>query len=156
MNSPKIIVLDKTFSVTGFYIRTNNENEFNPETAKIIGLWGEFSQSVLPTYIDKNDPHAYGVYSQYASDHEGDYTLITGINSKNISKQSEDYQEVIIQSGHYLVFEADGKQPESIINTWKYIWKYFDDHSAPQRKFTTDFEKYISDSKVEIYIAIVG
>ncbi|MCH9753293.1 MAG: GyrI-like domain-containing protein [Alphaproteobacteria bacterium] len=154
MQQPKAIILDKSFSVTGLQARTNNMNESSSEHAKIGDLWSNFFQSPLPEYANKNNQDIYGVYSQYESDENGYFTVTAGINSESAPADSNDNHEVTVQSGTYLAFEANGKQPESIIGAWKEIWKYFQSSDAPKRKFTTDFEKYISDTKLQIYIAV--
>jgi|GEM_PF-580719 len=154
MESPKNILIEESFSVLGFQARTKNIDEQDYEKSKIIPLWSEFKESTLTSYLDKDQPFVYGVYSDYESDHNGLYSITVGINNDKL-EDNKSFHEVIIKPGRYMVFEANGNQPEAIINTWGYIWSYFSDATHPRRKYSTDFEKHISDKKVEIYIAIV-
>lgn len=151
---PKKVEIAEQIEVYGLQIRTNNKNEFNPKTAKIMGLWENFHSTTLVSQLTEKDPFIYGIYSNYQSDENGEYSVTAGINSNNVSSNDQGLKEVIIQPGHYLVFEARGELPGAIIETWQYIWKYFSDSSSPKRKFTADFEKYISDTEIDIYIAV--
>ena len=154
MHNPKIIKIDEPFSVIGLQVKTNNIDEFSADKCQIPGLWQNFTKSSLVNHSNLNDPYVYGVYSCYENDHQGEYIVTAGINSQSILSKDDEFDEVVIQAGHYLVFEATGKIPQSIVSMWKYIWQYFSKNLHPKRKYTTDFEKYISDNKVEIYIAV--
>ena len=61
---------------------------------------------------------------------------------------------ITIPSGKYLVFTAMGPMPQALIETWAYIWDYFSKDSGYIRTYSTDFERYESSERVEIYIAI--
>ena len=150
----KEIKIENPLAISGLQVSTNNKNEFDPETAKILGLWENFHTTTLISQLTEKDPFIYGVYSDYQSDENGDYSVTAGINAKNLNSPDQDLQEVIIHPGRYLVFEARGELPGAIIETWQYIWKYFSDTSSPKRKFTADFEKYISETEVDIHIAV--
>ena len=154
MEYPKIIILEDSFSILGLQIKTSNADEFDAKKRKIPNLWQEFFASSLMMRSDENDPYVYGVYSGYENNYQGEYFVTAGINAQSLLLEDEIFHEVIIQTGRYLVFEGIGTQPEAIINTWMYIWKYFSDNAHPQRKYTTDFEKYVSKDKVDIYIAV--
>jgi predicted transcriptional regulator YdeE len=148
------VKIEAQFLITGLQIRTINTNEFNPEAAKIMGLWEDFHNTTLISQISEKDPFIYGVYSDYQSDENGEYSVTAGINSVNITSQDHNLQDIVIHPGNYLVFEARGELPGAIIETWQYIWTYFSDPSNPKRKFTSDFEKYISETEVDIHIAV--
>jgi len=154
MSNPKKVTIAEEFSVIGLQTRTQNADEFNPEKAKIMPLWMKFYGSSLISHLDQNDPCIYGVYSNYESDHNGLYSLTVGVNTKCFSDPDSKFHQVTIQPGSYLIFEAQGKQPESIIATWQEIWTYFASPTNPRWTYTTAFEKYISEDKVEIYIAV--
>lgn len=148
------VILEEEFSIAGLQISTNNKNEFNPKTAKIMGLWENFHQTSLISQLTPEGHFIYGVYSEYQSDENGDYSVTAGINAKHLNSQDEDLQEVVIHPGKYLIFEARGELPGALIETWQYIWKYFSNSSSLKRKFTSDFEKYISEIEVHIYIGL--
>jgi len=155
MQQPKLVRLENSFSVVGLQVRTDNISEFNPDKSQIPDLWKRFFEISLVTQRSyENDPCVYGVYSNYVTDHSGEYIVTAGINKLSILSDNSKFEEVIVQEGNYLVFEAVGKFPESVINAWQYIWKYFQGNVQPKRKYTTDFEKYISEDKAEIYISV--
>ncbi|KTC72569.1 Transcription activator [Legionella birminghamensis] len=134
------------FTVTGFRVKTRNSEEFNPETAKIPMLWQDFFASELAT-----ESPVFGVYSDYESDANGFYTVTAGV-SQNIPDKT--LNKVLITGGKYLVFEATGPMPVTVINAWKAVWNYFEAHTAVQRKFVSDFESYSSPEQVAIHIGI--
>lgn len=52
------------------------------------------------------------------------------------------------------MFEARGAMPEAVIQTWSFIWSYFEQHPEINRSFLTDFETYKTPEEVHIYIGI--
>jgi predicted transcriptional regulator YdeE len=156
MQEPKLVILGDSFEVVGVQTRTSNADEFDSKKMQIPRLWQQFSKTSLINHSQENDPYVYGVYSSYISDHEGEYILTAGINKKSLLSEDLEFEEVIVQAGSYLVFEAVGLRPESVMKAWQEIWQYFKGSVHPKRKYTTDFEKYVSSDKVEIYIAVEG
>lgn len=136
-----------SFTVTGFRVRTQNSDEFNPETAKLPNLWQQFysSNPTLNTTI-------FGVYSGYESDALGSYDVTVGTTIDN--NQSVESEAVKINSGNYLVFQGKGQMPQTVIEAWKRIWDYFSEKNPYQRCFMTDFEEYKNGDEVAIYIGI--
>lgn len=125
------------FFVSGHSVTTNNHDESDPATAKIAGLWSQFFATApsLPFY---------GVYSNYESDVTGQFDVTAGIGAKS---------GIEIKEGRYLVFKARGPMPAAIIDTWSFIWRYFEEHSI-KRCFLTDFEAYGPEG-VDIHIGIL-
>lgn len=74
---PKIVQLDGC-EVVGIAARTNNAKEAGPNGV-IPKLWQCVMQEhVLDRVSDKTDLNLYAVYSDYANDANGDYTLVLG------------------------------------------------------------------------------
>ncbi|UAN29800.1 effector binding domain-containing protein (plasmid) [Serratia ureilytica] len=126
------------FCVAGSTIRTTNEDESQPETAKIPALWSNFfaTSSMLPVY---------GVYSNYVSGVSGVFDVTVGNEGKS---------GLYIQPGRYLVFQIRGIMPAAVIEGWQAIWAYFAQHPEIERRFLTDFEAYIAPNIVDIHISI--
>lgn len=143
--SPKVEKVD-SFTVVGFSTRTQNNDEFNPQTAKIANLWQKFFSSDLA-----NNPDIFGVYSNYESDATGFYTVTAGIRSNDLRA---DLNTVKIQAGNYLVFQGKGEMPNIVVATWKQIWKFFETNPEYKRNYTSDFEAYKSSDEVMIYIGL--
>lgn len=59
------------FYVAGQTVRTTNQDETRPETAKIPALWSDFFATSPATPV-------YGVYSNYASDAGGPFDVTAG------------------------------------------------------------------------------
>lgn len=137
--------------VQGVAVRTDNETEMT-EQGKIPELWQRFwSQLGVNQETGEN---AFGVYTNYETDETGQFDVIAGINSE-AKLIHENTEQVTIAAGKYLVFTQQGDMPEAVIEAWTQVWRYFSQPDAGyQRKFTTDFERYIAEDKVEVYIAI--
>lgn len=134
------------FTITGFSTRTQNTAEFNEKTAKLPGLWQQFYASDLAA-----NANIFEVYSNYESDANGLYTVTLGVTDN--SKLAE-FDSVEISAGNYLVFQATGPMPSTVVETWEQIWDYFGAKSNYQRSFISDFEAYSGSDKVAIYIGL--
>ena len=138
-------------TLQGISIRTNNANEMNPESAKIAGLHQQFDQHIKVDY--ESGARVYGVYYHYDSDDKGDFSVLAGAD--HIASADIPLETVTLQKGRYKVFEGRGKMPEAVIQAWQAVWEYFSDETHPEvRAYTTDFEHYISETEVDVHIAI--
>jgi predicted transcriptional regulator YdeE len=148
MNISRVTLNEKIIS--GICINTNNKKASND----ITKLWNEFYTNNITKQIQdkKSDSFIYGVYSDYESDLHGNYTVTAGveINRSAIKRNNT----IIIKKGKYILFENIGQLPEIVIQTWKEIWTYFEEHKDIKRKYTSDFESYEDDKNIKIYIAI--
>jgi predicted transcriptional regulator YdeE len=135
-----------SFTVTGLTVRTQNSDEFNPDTAKLPNLWQQL-------YASNPTPNTtiFGVYSGYESDANGLYNVTVGNSNDN---QSDELSAVKINSGNYLIFQCQGSMPQTVIETWNRVWAYFSVESPYQRCFMTDFEEYKNSDEVAIYIGV--
>ena len=129
---------------------TNNKNESNPETAKIMKLWEDYEEKNIygATFNKSKKFDMYGVYSDYESDVNGDYKVTIAVE---VTKPKN---AMIIKKQRYLVFKKEGELPEIVTETWKEIWDYFENEPKYERDYTIDFEKYSKENFVEIYISI--
>ena len=148
----KVEMLD-SFTATGLAVRTTNKKEMDATTATIGVLWQQFSTQVVPKLSEESN--VYGVYTNYDSDHTGEFDVIAC--SDDIStEQLPESTTVSINSGKYLSFSGEGEMPQVVIELWQQIWAYFMSPDCPhQRAFTTDFEHYTSDDAATVYIAIL-
>ena len=146
------VVQLKAKTIKGLSIRTNNADEMNPETAKIGHLYQKFDDTVAVDY--QHGDRVYGVYHHYESDASGDFSVTAGFDGDE--KLSKEKLELIeLQAGNYLVFDATGEMPQTVIDTWMTIWDYFSSEVCEHtRLFTTDFEFYKSQNEVAIHIAV--
>jgi len=131
------------FSVKGPSVRTTNKAEMC-SAGKISDLWGQF-------YVSNTDHNTSicGVYSDYESDANGEFTVTAG--TKVIDGANE---SILIKAGTYLVFPANGPMPVAIIDAWKTVWEYFSNNQSYVRAYETDFEEYSGPESAAIYIGI--
>ena len=137
----------ESFIVTGFNVRTKNSDEFNEKTAKIPSLWRQFYTSELSV----NAVNIFGIYSNYDSDANGAYTVAVGVKSDRTDTK---LSSVTIQTGNYLVFQATGSMPATVVETWKQVWRFFENNPKHRRNFISDFEAYSGPDQVAIYIGL--
>ncbi|MBI2785322.1 MAG: effector binding domain-containing protein [Legionella longbeachae] len=136
-----------SFRVMGLSVITKNRDEFDIKTARLPKLWQEFYSINLAT-----DRNIFGVYSDYASDANGLYTVTVGTTSDHTQNK---LSSVTIREGNYLVFHAKGPMPLTVIEAWKSVWDYFSTKNQYQRSYLTDFEVYRNGDTVDIYIGII-
>ena len=140
--------------IYGISTRTKNEDEMNPQTAKIGAVWQKFDETVDVDY--KGGERVYGVYYNYESDANGEFDVLAGYETSN-----EKLESIKIETGKYLVFNKiykennDNSRVQAIIETWGEIWEYFaNENSQYKRAYKTDFEYYKNQNEIEIYISI--
>jgi len=141
-------VTQKSKTIYGLKVRTTNEKEMNPQTAKIGALWGEYFAKILPTLPEGTQ--GYGVYANYESDAFGEFDVFAGSDIAN-----DRLEKVTLEEGNYLCFKTNGELPQAVIETWGEIWAYFsDEHCKEVRAYKTDYELYLNESEAEIYIGV--
>ncbi|MBY6063086.1 GyrI-like domain-containing protein [Pseudidiomarina sediminum] len=141
-----------TIPVQGQSIRTTNAAEFEPSTAKIGTLWQQFSTELATKLTESSN--VYGLYTNYASDHNGAFDVVACASALN-PKVTPALESFEIPAGHYLKFSASGTMPDAVIRLWGEVWDYFNNVDCPhQRSYTTDVEHYLSENDVAIYIAV--
>ena len=86
----------------------------------------------------------YGVYHDYASNYQGDYTCSTATETPNIGKVIE------LPDTPYQVFKTNRLE---LPQTWVKIWQ-LEESGELNRAYQIDFEKYLLDGTVEIHIGI--
>ncbi|WP_085297460.1 GyrI-like domain-containing protein [Cognaticolwellia mytili] len=137
-------------NILGLSIRTSNQDEMIPSEAKIGDLWAQFYSEYGGKLTEKSN--VYGVYTDYASDFNGQYSVYAAADTLDAS---DELIALTLSAGKYLVFSAQGEIPGSVIALWKHIWHYFSSgETAHERAYTTDFEHFKSATSVDIYIAL--
>jgi predicted transcriptional regulator YdeE len=151
---PKLTTI-KQMNIVGLEVRTTNQEEMNPGTGRISGIWESFYQERLMETIQgrKSDCVPLGVYSKYETDHTGPYSLLAGVEVSGLDI-GDGMTGVSILGGQYLVFAVHGPMPQSLIQAWVAIWDYFSENLKYKRAYTTDFELYRGMDMVDIYIAV--
>ncbi|AWF81816.1 hypothetical protein BTJ40_13820 [Microbulbifer sp. A4B17] len=142
----------ESLDLVGFYTRTKNADEADPQKAKIAPIWNKFGAEAAPKL--RGNPKVFGVYSNYESDHTGLFDVYACSDMLSMD-MSEEFKEIQIQPGKYLIFSAKGDMPQVVIDLWSEVWGYFTAEDCPhKRAFTTDFEQYVDGNEVQIAIGI--
>ncbi|AZN36187.1 GyrI-like domain-containing protein [Iodobacter ciconiae] len=143
------------FTVAGIAVRTKNSDEFNPTTARIARLWGQFfTENLIDKIPDRlADSPVYGVYSEFENDANGLYDLTAGVS---VRQAGDDFTHVAIEPGSYLVFEGAGPMPGAVIQAWGHVWTYFEQNPQIKRSYQSDFESYLGPSEVHVYIGVAA
>jgi len=150
-------------TVVGYTVRTSNELEANPSTAKISKLWQRFlGDKVAEKIRGRVKAHAiYAVYTDYQSDEKGPYSLTLGFEVEGFLSAPEGMVVRKIPRADYAVFTSPrGPIPEIIFETWKSIWNFNARQLGLRRSYKADFERYDersrdpSQAQVDIFIGV--
>jgi len=159
---PRIVDME-SFEVMGIEVRTNNAKEAGADG--VIGKqWNRFMQEELTNRIpNRMDENVVAVYTDYASDANGDYSFVLGAKFRSAPETLVPKGMVVktIPGGRYAVFTSErGPVAKVVVETWKQIWSYYQLPANGHRAYRADFEVYDqraadpSNAQVEIYIGI--
>jgi len=155
--APKIIEKLEGFTVIGVSVRTNNAKEQTPD-GQIGKTWQRLSQEkFLDKISGKADQNIIAVYTDYASDKDGDYTFTLGAKVASDKEIPSGMVTVKIPAGRYARFTTEKRQAYKVVpDTWKRIWN----NSGGERTYKSDFEVYDQraadpeKSQVDVYVGI--
>ena len=134
-----------SFSVVGIAVRTSNSR------AHEIGeLWDRFYKTGVAGQIaSRVDDSIYSIYTDYESDHTGDFMVLIGCAVPEIAPVPQGMDKRVVSAGRYAVFPAIGVVPESVVSAWSSVW------NAPlDRLYNTDFERYQTDGAVAVLVGV--
>ena len=142
MNYEIVELKEKT--IVGFTARTSNED---PQMGAINGeLWKQlYTPENTEKIQNRVNAYAIGLYSDY--DKEG-YQVTAGFEVSD-AESGNGFTVKTIPAGRYAKFSVHGDMIEAVANSWKEIWE-----TPLDRTFTGDFEEYLSQEDIDIYIAI--
>ena len=148
------------FTIIGISARTSNAKEAQPGGA-IPQQWQRFFQEgILGKIPDKLGPEIYAVYTDYASDHNGEYTYVIGAKVKARTAPPEGMVAVNVPSGSYAVLTSDkGPVAQVVPAAWQGVFQ-LEDAGKLHRAYKTDFEVYDQraqnpqDAQVDIYLGL--
>jgi predicted transcriptional regulator YdeE len=132
-----------SFDVIGIKTRTNNAQESGGKGA-IPEQWQRlFSEGILERIPDRADEFVTVVYTNYASDWNGDYDYILGAKVKPGAKAPGGMVLVTVPAGKYVEFESARGPGQTVVpEVWKQIWSYFQESGNSPRAYKADFERY--------------
>jgi len=145
------VIEQEEFYIVGIAVRTSNQN--GQSKNDIDDLWFKFMDDNLIKHIpNKESNDVYCVYTNYETDHTGEYTAVLGCKVNSITNINSNFTVVSISAGKYQVYSLKNKLSEAIGAAWQQIWA-----SDISRKYTADFDLYSSganESGMKISLAI--
>lgn len=143
------INLDEILLV-GIEIRTNNSKR-----SEISELWQKFyANNVQDRIPDCIDSRLFGLYSDYETDHTGDYSFMIGCPVSDVTNVPHGMVGRRIPAQTYQVARAQGSLPDALVEAWQDIWS-----SDIPRGYSYDFEIYDdraadpAAAEVDIFVA---
>jgi predicted transcriptional regulator YdeE len=137
------IVQQAGFTVMGIATRTNNAREATADG--VIGKqWARFMQDgILAKTPHKLDHSIIALYTDYASDHNGDYTFILGAKVSSAADLPPGMVAKTIPAGRYAVFTSEkGPGSKVVPELWMKINSLPKSEPGGDRAYRADFEIY--------------
>jgi predicted transcriptional regulator YdeE len=149
------------FTVAGLAVRTSNAEQMT--AARPIGtLWERlFKEGVLTAIPNRADGNIVAVYSQYASDKDGEYTYLLGARVKKAEGVPAGMTVLNVPAGRYAVFTSErGPVQKVVVEMWRRVWETPKNALGGDRTYQVDFEVYDqraqnpADAVVDLYVAV--
>lgn len=149
--------------LVGLKVRTNNKNELGSLEGKIFPCVQQYFQQQLFNKIPnrKNPGTTLCVYTDYESDHTGDYTYFIGETVNSFDGIPEALHALLIPAQNYIKFTTKpGSMPKVLRDAWIEILEMSPKDLGGKRAYRADFEVYderaADHSKIvlDIYIGI--
>jgi len=157
---PKLIHHD-AFTVVGLAGRTTNAKEQTPQG--VIGrCWAELTgKNVLARIPGRADDKIVAVYTDYASDKDGEYTYVLGARVNSVKDIPDGMVATTVPAGRYALYTSrSGPVPAVVIETWQRIWATQPADAAGRRAYRSDFEIYDERARnpqhsvVDVYVGL--
>jgi predicted transcriptional regulator YdeE len=154
-------VQQEEFAVVGIAVRTNNAEQMTPE--RPIGKQWErlFKERVLAAIPNKADGNIVALYTEYASDKDGEYTYVLGARVTKVESVPAGMVAKNVPAGRYAVFTSEkGPVQTVVVEMWRRVWATPKSELGGNRAYKADFEVYDqraqnpADSVVDLYIAV--
>lgn len=129
----------------GIQVRTNNKTEVDPVNGKIFPIVQTFfHQQLMEKIPNRTKPGTtLCCYTDYESDHTGDYTYFIGEEVDSLETVPEGFETLTIPAQTYAKFTTNpAPMPDVVRNAWFSIWTMTDSDFGGKRRFATDFEVY--------------
>ena len=159
----KSIITLPAKKLVGISARTNNANEMVGKG--VIGsMIGRFYAEQLGGKITSpltNAGVVFSLFTDFESDHTGEYTYFVGEEVNSFASESGDFKQIEVPAQKYVVFTTrTGPMPEIEIEAWQEIWQMKDEDFGGERSYLVDYVIYDekaanpTDAVVNIYLGI--
>jgi len=159
--NPKVMQQQESFTVVGIAARTTNAKEMTADG--VIGkFWARlFQEGLIAKIPNKADTSILAVYTDYASDHNGEYTYLLGAKVKNVANVPEGMVAKTVPAGKYAVFTSQpGPAYQVVPQIWQKINNLPKTATGGDRVYRADFEVYDERARdpqntvVDVYVGI--
>ncbi len=158
--NPKVVD-EAGLNVIGIEARTSNAREMTG-AGVIAKQWARFMQENLAGQIPNKTVSAIvAVYTDYASDQDGEYTFVIGARADSAAQVPPGMVAKKIPAGRYAVFtSAKGPVERIVFETWQKVWSVPKSAPGGDRAYRTDFEVHDQraanprDAQVDIHVGI--
>ena len=156
------VVEQPEFSVIGIQVRTSNAKEVTGGGA-IPKQWERFFKEGIANKIpNKVDSTVYAVYTNYASDYNGEYDFIIAMKVSRVSDIPPGMVAKKVPKGRYaIVTSAKGPVAQVVPQAWQRVYSLDDNKQlGGARAYKADFELYDQrsqnpqDSQVDLYLGL--
>lgn len=154
-------VLQQAFTVVGIAVRTSNAKEGTAE-----GLIGKqwqrlMKEGLLAEIPNKADDNIVAVYTEYASDKNGEYTYVLGARVTNTESIPAGMVAKKVAAGRYALFTSEkGPVQKVVVEMWQRVWATPQSALGGDRTYKADFEVYDqraqnpADAVVDLYVGV--
>lgn len=129
------------FRMVGAYVLTSHEIEASESTALISELemrfFDQWLGGLIPYRLDRCE--WMEVYTEYESDHLGEFTFIKGHRVWQIEDVPEGMMAIEVPRRRYAVFTVDPDKDFGFSDTEEEILRYFSETPKYERAYLTDF-----------------
>jgi predicted transcriptional regulator YdeE len=152
---------EEGFTVVGIAVRTSNAEQTTPE--RPIGKQWErlFREGVLAAIPNRANGNIVAVYTEYASDKDGEYTYLLGARVTKVENVPAGMVAKNVPAGRYAVFTSErGPVQKVVVEMWRRVWATPKSELGGDRTYRADFEVYDqraqnpADSVVDLYVSV--
>ena len=153
-------VHEEGFSIIGIEARTSNGLEMKGEGV-IAKQWQKFFQDgVQQKVTNKADSSLCAVYTDYASDRNGEFSFVIGVRVNADATVPPGMVLKKLPAGNYAVITSEkGPVGKVVAAAWQQVWA-LEDKAQLARAYKADFEVYDSratdpqNSQVDLYVGL--
>jgi predicted transcriptional regulator YdeE len=154
-------VREPGFTVLGIAGRTSNAKEMSSQGI-ISKQWERLmKEAVLNKIPNRVDSAIVAVYTDYASDKDGEYTYVVGAKVSSEDHVPPGMVAKTVPAGSYAVFTSEkGPVGKVVFETWNKIWSVPKSSPGGDRAYGADFEVYDeraadpNSAQVDVYVGI--
>ncbi|MCS7057783.1 MAG: GyrI-like domain-containing protein [Meiothermus sp.] len=150
-----ILTREWGFLVAGYVVHTSHSAETDPSRARLPELWARVEGGVLERALPRRmaGGKPFVVYHSYDADQDR-CAMLVGYQVRGLEDVPDGIAALNVPPGRYLMFTAQGPQPQSARRAWGEIQAYFRQPRAPRRAYSFDFEVYEHPLRASIFVAI--